>query len=246
MITGLQRHRPAAVRQRHGAALHARRTRSSPPTAATSRPASSPSTTRSSCSTSQRRPSTPTSACRCRPTLPTTGRRATTAAAAPSPASGREEFAHYLGWLIGDGSTSGTTVTTIYGSVEDRHEILPRHAEFVEWVNGDRPLKVSEQANGTAQLRLAAAPSSASSRRSASARSRAREVGAVVDRAGAGRDGGRVPPGPLRRRRVRRRSTAARAATSGSARRRPSSCVVSRSCSPPSASSAGSTRRRTR
>ena len=64
------------------------------------------------------------------------------------------EFAHYLGWLIGDGSTSGTTTSTIYGSAEDRTEILPGHAELLEWINGDRPLKVSEQSNGTAQLRL--------------------------------------------------------------------------------------------
>ena len=64
------------------------------------------------------------------------------------------EFAHYLGWLIGDGSTSGSTTSTIYGSAEDRLEVLPRHAELIEWINGDRPLKISEQANGTAQLRV--------------------------------------------------------------------------------------------
>ena len=68
------------------------------------------------------------------------------------------EFAHYLGWLIGDGSTSGTTTSTIYGSAEDRIEILPGHTELVEWINGDRPLKISEQANGTAQLRLSRRP----------------------------------------------------------------------------------------
>jgi ribonucleoside-diphosphate reductase alpha chain len=66
-----------------------------------------------------------------------------------------EEFAHYLGWVIGDGSTSGTTVATIYGSEEDRLEILPAHAELLDWVNCERPIKVSEQANGTVQLRLA-------------------------------------------------------------------------------------------
>ncbi len=68
------------------------------------------------------------------------------------------EFAHYLGWLVGDGTTSGSTATTIYGSAEDRVEILPRHAELVEWINGDRPLKISEQGNGTAQLRLGRRP----------------------------------------------------------------------------------------
>ena len=65
-----------------------------------------------------------------------------------------EEFAHYMGWLIGDGSTSGSTVATIYGSEEDRREILPAHAELLDWVNCERPIKLSEQANGTAQLRL--------------------------------------------------------------------------------------------
>jgi ribonucleoside-diphosphate reductase alpha chain len=65
-----------------------------------------------------------------------------------------DEFAHYLGWLIGDGSTCGPSTATIYGSGEDRDEVLPAHQALLEWINGDRPLKVSEQANGTAQLRL--------------------------------------------------------------------------------------------
>ena len=71
------------------------------------------------------------------------------------PETWSEEFAHYLGWLVGDGSTSGTTVAAIYGSAEDREEILPRHAELLDWVNCERPIKLSEQANGTVQLRLA-------------------------------------------------------------------------------------------
>ncbi|MHB8795962.1 MAG: vitamin B12-dependent ribonucleotide reductase [Candidatus Nanopelagicales bacterium] len=63
------------------------------------------------------------------------------------------DLAHYLGWLIGDGSvTSG--ISTIYGAADDRAEILPVHQQFLEQVNGGRPIKVSEQANGTAQLRL--------------------------------------------------------------------------------------------
>ncbi|HXY45388.1 MAG TPA: LAGLIDADG family homing endonuclease, partial [Acidimicrobiales bacterium] len=69
-----------------------------------------------------------------------------------------DEFAHYLGWLVGDGSTSGNTTSTTYGSAEDRNEVLPRHSELLEWINGDRPIKISEQANGTAQLRLGRAP----------------------------------------------------------------------------------------
>jgi ribonucleoside-diphosphate reductase alpha chain len=64
------------------------------------------------------------------------------------------EFAHYLGWLIGDGTTSTASTTTIYGSAEDRDEVLPIHQRLIEQINGGRSLKVSEQANGTAQLRL--------------------------------------------------------------------------------------------
>ncbi len=71
------------------------------------------------------------------------------------PSTWTEELGHYLGWLIGDGSTAGTTTATIYGSADDRTEILPAHTELLTWINGDRPIKLSEQANGTAQLRLA-------------------------------------------------------------------------------------------
>ncbi len=63
------------------------------------------------------------------------------------------DLAHYLGWLVGDGSTSNT-IATVYGSAEDRTEILPNHQELVESINGGRCIKVSEQSNGTAQLRL--------------------------------------------------------------------------------------------
>ena len=71
------------------------------------------------------------------------------------PSTWTEEVGHYLGWLIGDGSTAGATTSTIYGSADDRTEILPAHTELLTWINGDRPIKLSEQANGTAQLRLA-------------------------------------------------------------------------------------------
>jgi ribonucleoside-diphosphate reductase alpha chain len=69
-----------------------------------------------------------------------------------------EEFAHYLGWLIGDGSTSGTSTVTIYGSADDRTEILPRHQDLLERINDGRPIKLSEQENGTVQLRLTRRP----------------------------------------------------------------------------------------
>lgn len=63
------------------------------------------------------------------------------------------EMGHYLGWLTGDGSISGDTVATIYGSEEDREHILPRHLELVTAWNDGRPPKASVQANGTVQLR---------------------------------------------------------------------------------------------
>ena len=47
-----------------------------------------------------------------------------------------DEFAHYLGWLIGDGSTCGPSTATIYGSAEDRDEVLPAHQALLEWING--------------------------------------------------------------------------------------------------------------
>jgi ribonucleoside-diphosphate reductase alpha chain len=67
-------------------------------------------------------------------------------------------FAHYVGWLIGDGSTSGTSTVTIYGSADDRTEILPAHHELLQDINDGRPLKLTEQANGTVQLRLTRRP----------------------------------------------------------------------------------------
>ncbi|HLG68022.1 MAG TPA: LAGLIDADG family homing endonuclease [Acidimicrobiales bacterium] len=64
------------------------------------------------------------------------------------------ELAHYLGWLVGDGSISGSVVSAAYASPEDRDEILPMHAGLVEWVNGGRMPKLSEQPDGTAELRV--------------------------------------------------------------------------------------------
>ncbi|HEV8297202.1 MAG TPA: LAGLIDADG family homing endonuclease, partial [Acidimicrobiales bacterium] len=64
------------------------------------------------------------------------------------------EFAHLLGWIVGDGSTSGSIVSAIYGSAADQEQILPTHKALLEWINGDVPLKPSVQANGTVQLRI--------------------------------------------------------------------------------------------
>ena len=63
------------------------------------------------------------------------------------------EFAHYLGWLLGDGCVAGDVVTTVYGGVDDQADILPAHLEMVAWMNGDRPPTPSVQGNGTVQLR---------------------------------------------------------------------------------------------
>jgi ribonucleoside-diphosphate reductase alpha chain len=64
-----------------------------------------------------------------------------------------EEFAQYLGWLVGDGCISGDTATTVYGSEQDREHVLPRHRELLTELNGGREPKPSVQANGTEQLR---------------------------------------------------------------------------------------------
>jgi ribonucleoside-diphosphate reductase alpha chain len=69
-----------------------------------------------------------------------------------------ESLAHYLGWLVGDGSVSGDVVTTVYGSREDQDEILPKHQELLTTINGGRAPKPSVQPNGTVQLRLSRRP----------------------------------------------------------------------------------------
>ncbi len=68
-----------------------------------------------------------------------------------------DTFAHWLGWLVGDGCISGNTVTTIYGTAEERDHVLPLHQLLVEGIAG-RGLKVTSQPNGTTELRLSRAP----------------------------------------------------------------------------------------
>ena len=67
-----------------------------------------------------------------------------------------EDLAHYLGWVIGDGSTSGSTTSTIYGSSDDRTEIMGRHQDLLAEITG-RVYKPSEQQNATVQLRCSQA-----------------------------------------------------------------------------------------
>jgi ribonucleoside-diphosphate reductase alpha chain len=65
-----------------------------------------------------------------------------------------EDFAHLLGWLVGDGAFSGNVISAVYGSDEDRAVMLPRHQRLFMRLNGGRTPKVSVQSNGTMQLRL--------------------------------------------------------------------------------------------
>jgi ribonucleoside-diphosphate reductase alpha chain len=69
------------------------------------------------------------------------------------PAKWDEEFGHYLGWLVGKGCVTDQNAVTVYGSDDDRGEVLPRHRELMAEITGfdARP---SIQANGTAQLRV--------------------------------------------------------------------------------------------
>ncbi|MHB1138749.1 MAG: LAGLIDADG family homing endonuclease, partial [Microthrixaceae bacterium] len=66
-------------------------------------------------------------------------------------------FAHWLGWLIGDGCISGNTVTTIYGTAEERDSILPLHQMLIEDI-GARSSKTTSQPNGTTELRISRGP----------------------------------------------------------------------------------------
>src|SRR5215471_1789678 len=47
-----------------------------------------------------------------------------------------EDFAHYLGWLVGDGCVTGQMVTTVYGSEQDRAEVMPRHRKLLATITG--------------------------------------------------------------------------------------------------------------
>jgi len=62
------------------------------------------------------------------------------------------EFAHYLGWLVGDGCLTDDGAVTVYGGQWEQEHLLPRHDALLSRVTG-RPRKPSVQANGTRQLR---------------------------------------------------------------------------------------------
>jgi ribonucleoside-diphosphate reductase alpha chain len=78
-------------------------------------------------------------------------RRATSLAL---PVKWDDELAHMVGWLVGDGCISGDTVTLDYGSEADREHVLPRHQALLEEWTG-LEAKISQQSNGTVQLRSA-------------------------------------------------------------------------------------------
>ena len=71
------------------------------------------------------------------------------------PAKWDAEFAHYLGWLVGDGCIqAGNPVpVTVYGSQEDQEAVLPRHHALLTKITRFES-KPSVQANGTLQLRV--------------------------------------------------------------------------------------------
>lgn len=69
------------------------------------------------------------------------------------PTAWDENLAHYIGWLVGDGSFSMDGAVTIYGSAAEVGYTMPHHQELLaEWA-GFQP-KPSAQANGTYQLGL--------------------------------------------------------------------------------------------
>jgi ribonucleotide reductase alpha subunit len=63
------------------------------------------------------------------------------------------EFAHYLGWLIGDGCVTDQNAVTVYGTDAERDEVMVRHQELLARITGF-DAKPSVQANGTQQLRV--------------------------------------------------------------------------------------------
>jgi len=64
-----------------------------------------------------------------------------------------EEFAHYLGWLVGDGCVTDQNAVTVYGTESDRDEAMTRHQELLARITGFNA-KPSVQANGTQQIRV--------------------------------------------------------------------------------------------
>ncbi|MFA1544383.1 vitamin B12-dependent ribonucleotide reductase [Actinomadura monticuli] len=64
-----------------------------------------------------------------------------------------EEFAHYLGWLTGDGCVTDVNAITVYGTEREQETVMPRHEALLRRITGSER-KPSVQANGTQQLRV--------------------------------------------------------------------------------------------
>ncbi|WP_262391797.1 LAGLIDADG family homing endonuclease [Nocardiopsis sp. CNR-923] len=64
------------------------------------------------------------------------------------------DLAHYLGWLAGGGSVGERSVVTVYGSAEERADVLPCHRALVERLTG-LPGASSVRPKGTRRLRVA-------------------------------------------------------------------------------------------
>ena len=65
-----------------------------------------------------------------------------------------EEFANYLGWIVGDGCISGNVISAIYGTAEEQAEMLPKHRSLLTEINNGVSPTPSRQENGTVQLRM--------------------------------------------------------------------------------------------
>ena len=65
-----------------------------------------------------------------------------------------EDFAHYLGWLVGDGSVTDKMATTIYGSSEEQQTTMIIHQQLLTSLNGGFVPKPAVMSNGTHQLRI--------------------------------------------------------------------------------------------
>ncbi|HIE21043.1 MAG TPA: ribonucleoside-diphosphate reductase, partial [Acidimicrobiia bacterium] len=64
-----------------------------------------------------------------------------------------EDLAHYLGWLVGDGSLTETIAVTVYGTTEEQQTAMLIHRELLGELNGGVAPKPVEMGNGTFQLR---------------------------------------------------------------------------------------------
>lgn len=77
-------------------------------------------------------------------------------AAKPSlalPTTWDEDLAHYVGWLVGDGSFTPRGAVTVYGSAVEISQTMPAHLRSLQNWTFFTP-KPSVQANGTMQLRM--------------------------------------------------------------------------------------------